>query len=303
MMKGNSISAALFENFRPTGIVQLGAGQCTELDGYVQAGATKIVLVEANPVTADGLRRCSQDYPNVEVIESAVGPKAGSTTLRVYNFRELSGLRKPTGLLELFPGLRLEKEIQTQVKPCNQIIDGLALEDEQNLLIIDTPGEELVVLESLKEAGQLGHFQRVVFQCGTDPLYDNSASVDFILNFLKEESFELLHRADDHDPERPRCVLGRSKRLARALAELSLRESDLKDLQERYHQAQQLQERQHQLLVKVHERLSIASRYFHQLEDNDATLSNIKGEGSYESESEDLSLAPKHLSDSTVDEQ
>jgi DNA repair exonuclease SbcCD ATPase subunit len=57
---------------------------------------------------------------------------------------------------------------------------------------------------------------------------------------------------------------------ARQTASLSvklqmLRESDLKDLQDRYQASRSAQERQHQMLVSLGERLRIASGYFHQL--------------------------------------
>jgi FkbM family methyltransferase len=62
---------------------------------------------------------------------------------------------------------------------------------------------------------------------------------------------------------------------ARQAAALSLklqmlRESDLKELQERYQAALAVQERQHQMLTKLGERMSVASRYFHQLAEAEA---------------------------------
>lgn len=49
----------------------------------------------------------------------------------------------------------------------------------------------------------------------------------------------------------------------------TLRENDLRDLQQRYQASLEVQERQHQMLVKLGERLGAASRYFHQLTDAD----------------------------------
>jgi hypothetical protein len=51
----------------------------------------------------------------------------------------------------------------------------------------------------------------------------------------------------------------------------ALREADLKDLQSRYQASLSTQENQHQLLVKLSERLSLASSYFHQLANNEIT--------------------------------
>ena len=49
-----------------------------------------------------------------------------------------------------------------------------------------------------------------------------------------------------------------------------LREADLKELQERYQASLAVQERQHQMLAKLGERMSVASRYFHQLAEAEA---------------------------------
>jgi hypothetical protein len=51
----------------------------------------------------------------------------------------------------------------------------------------------------------------------------------------------------------------------------ALREADLKDLQSRYQASLSTQENQHQLLVKLSERLSLASSYFHQLANTEIT--------------------------------
>jgi hypothetical protein len=50
----------------------------------------------------------------------------------------------------------------------------------------------------------------------------------------------------------------------------SLREADLKDLQDRYRSSAAVQERQHELLTKLSERLRVASVYFHQLTANES---------------------------------
>jgi uncharacterized phage infection (PIP) family protein YhgE len=47
-----------------------------------------------------------------------------------------------------------------------------------------------------------------------------------------------------------------------------LRESDLKDLQERYKESIETQERQHQLLSKLEERLRAAAQYFNKFQEN-----------------------------------
>ncbi|MEO6172889.1 MAG: hypothetical protein ABIP02_07220 [Arenimonas sp.] len=57
---------------------------------------------------------------------------------------------------------------------------------------------------------------------------------------------------------------------------LALREADLRDLQSKYQASVSTQDSQHQMLVKLSERLSTASRYFHQLADQQVKTSVLE---------------------------
>ena len=58
----------------------------------------------------------------------------------------------------------------------------------------------------------------------------------------------------------------------------TLREADLKDLQARYQVSLSTQDEQHQLLAKLGERLSVLSDYFHQIANEEITLTSDKEE-------------------------
>ncbi|MFP4421490.1 MAG: hypothetical protein ACLFRG_13195, partial [Desulfococcaceae bacterium] len=91
---------------QPDTILHLGAGRCSEFAKYEASAARRIILVEANPEVARYLRETHADDERVEVVERAVSDFTGHGELRVFNVKEFSSLREPTGLRELYPGLR-----------------------------------------------------------------------------------------------------------------------------------------------------------------------------------------------------
>ena len=96
---------------RPDIIIHLGAGRGQEIDEYLKMGAGKIVLVEADPEMARTLMRRTSDLSEVKVVQAAISSKDGKALLKVFNLKAFNSLRSPTVLQELFPGLRLLREI------------------------------------------------------------------------------------------------------------------------------------------------------------------------------------------------
>jgi FkbM family methyltransferase len=98
------------------------------------------------------------------------------------------------------------------------------------------------------------------------------------LEQLLERRLRQLRMADERQSETARLTRERDQLAAevveaRQAASLSmklqtLREADLKDLQSRYETTRSIQQTQHELLVKLAEKLTVASRYFYPLADN-----------------------------------
>ena len=191
-------------------IVHLGAGTCSELDNWLAANPRRVLLVEANPAMVRRLNAAAQRDQRIQIINQAVAGEAGASTLRVFNMPALSSLREPTGLLELFPGLRTERELDVEViEPCT-FIESLELEpDRKHWLVIDTPGQEADIVNALHVGGQLKHFERIVLRCGVEALYQGSAPAGEILEQLKEAGYDIAQR-DDSDPDHPCWSLQRN---------------------------------------------------------------------------------------------
>ena len=191
-------------------IVHLGAGTCSDLTTWQAANPRRIVLVEPNPHHTHHLTAHARGDERIHVLQQAVGDPDASPRLRRFNIPALSSLREPTGLLELFPGLRTEREFDVEVIEPRALIQSLELEpDNRHWLIIDTPGEEAAVVKALHADGQLDHFERIVLHCGTDSLYENNAPAATVLDQLAEAGYDIEQR-DDSDPDRPAWTLDRN---------------------------------------------------------------------------------------------
>ncbi|MFH7321147.1 hypothetical protein ACHHRT_11135 [Desulfurivibrio sp. D14AmB] len=189
-------------------IIHLGAGRGRELDEYLAAKPERIVLVEADPVAAQQLARRTAHLPQVEVVAVAIAPAGSRAVLNIFNLAAFSSLRVPTGLREMFPGLRLSREVEVDaLSPVELVeISGLA-PDRSNWLVIDVPGEEAEVLEALQQAGMLHLFDRVVLHCGRVALYEGGRDAEQLLRLLEDKGFEVVSCEAEMDPDRPCWVL------------------------------------------------------------------------------------------------
>lgn len=197
-------------------IVHLGAGLCRELKNFLTYNPEKILLVEADPERAEALKNNVVDSDNIEVYHTAVSQSAGKATLHRYNLADVNSLSKPTGLLELFPGLKELESLEVKTLPPSQLIASCDLDDNgDNWLIIDTPGEEMRILKELQKAGHLQLFKYLSLNCGRAPLYEGAVAGIKIVDWLQDEGFDLIATDDDEDPDRPCWTLKRNNLILR----------------------------------------------------------------------------------------
>lgn len=115
-------------------------------------------------------------------------------------------------------------------------------------------------------------FENLLYELDAQRVYGTLMSDLQAQNQSKSEQAVQL-QAELEERARSETRLKEEITQARQTASLStklqaLREADLKDLQDRYRASLSIQERQHEMLVKVAERLKAASRYFHQMVEN-----------------------------------
>lgn len=193
-------------------IVHIGAGRCGEFEEYKATGARRIVLIEPEPGCARYLRQMLSELDNVQIVERAVSSSHGPHELRLFNVRGFSSLREPTGLRELFPGLRKTGELFPDTWSVWRMCEQLKVEENEfNRLIVDAPGEEQAILEGLRDEGLLERFEWVSFYAGLSPLYKGNGPAEELRGMLEEQGYETISREDEAEPERPRWTLYRDE--------------------------------------------------------------------------------------------
>lgn len=192
-------------------LVYLGAGSGEQLDAYLAYDVQRALLVEADPEQIETLKARSAQLPRAEVICAAVGGAARSAVLYRYNLPGAASLRQASGLRQLFPGLREVDRLSVETVDPAELLSPLQLASGQNnMLVIDLPGEEMPVLDTLRRSGNLHCFGQLKLHCGRQSLYEGSEPAARILVWLREEGFDVLDEDDSQNPDRPCWTLQRN---------------------------------------------------------------------------------------------
>lgn len=215
-------------------IVYIGAGLGQRLQEILATNPVRLILVEPHPIRARELRRQTADMGHVEVLEAAVTPVKAPSYLKAFNIPAFSSLRQPTGLQELFPGLNVVEELAVETVVPVTLVERNALEPGQgNRLILDAPGEEAAIVESLRNAENLDAFDSIDLHCGQAGLYEGNASVETLLERLAEQGYKIEQHDDAAERDRPRWRLSRNPlkvenlRLKREIEKLRKQEDEL----------------------------------------------------------------------------
>lgn len=145
------ISAILSAGEKPFDhIVHLGAGQHVERSDYEGIRYQKLALVEGDPEAAEELSAAYEGDPSVQVISKLVSPAGGEVVFHRYNLSAVNGILPAGTLSMLYPRLRLLAEELLPSSPLPRLIAELEIRPEsKNLLLVDLPGQEPDLIQSL----------------------------------------------------------------------------------------------------------------------------------------------------------
>lgn len=184
------------------GVVHIGAGEGGELPAFLGTACASILLVEADPEQAAALEQAADD-PRIKVVQAAVSGDPAPRPFFRLNLAEMSALRTPSALRDLFPGLRiLSQEKVTPADPATLLRPWLAGAGSR-CLVLETPGEVLGILKALDAAGLLHSFDGIALRESVEPLYAQAEPLERIQAFLSEGSFHVEREAGPPEPERP----------------------------------------------------------------------------------------------------
>lgn len=175
-------------------IIHIGAGRGNELQSHLSEGPRRVILIDADNAAVSRLQRlgnaASTAGTAVEVIQAAIAGEEKDVELRIYNLERVSGIREPEALLEVYPGLKLVRSSIHRSFEAAKFIESLSVDhDKDNKLIIDAPGEELAILESLSRKDLLSAFPLICVSMARRPLYKGGSGMKDMLAALERAGF------------------------------------------------------------------------------------------------------------------
>lgn len=136
---------------QPNLVIHLGAGRCKELSLYRSLSPQSLYLVEANPTIALELQNRISSAKGETVINSIVsGSQDDQITLHLCNNPAEHSILELAGILEYLPNLSVIGEISVKNESLSDLLARCAFDiSKKNLLVLETPGCELEILDTL----------------------------------------------------------------------------------------------------------------------------------------------------------
>lgn len=182
-------------------LVWLGAGNATEPKGLIEQ-AESCVLVEAREDAYQNLVGIFSNTNNVVVKQGVISPEGGDVTFYRYNLPEFSALHKATGLTQLFPGLKLERQDTVISQNIAELLSEVKVAGEDNVLVIDIVDISLNLLQLLNAEHLLHCFGRILLVSSNEALYEEASKGDELSKFMQNHGFYLALE-DKTDPDLP----------------------------------------------------------------------------------------------------
>lgn len=180
-------------------LLYLGAGRCSQLNEYIAATNKNIVLIDANIDVCNFLKFETRNAPHVTVVHAAVTDSARPEKLRIYNFEDMSGLYEPTGLLDIYPGLELQKEIQVQTQGFTDIVKAYIPPRLEFDLIVDICGGEGAVISEVLNGPYFKNVRRFDVVSSNIQLFKDATLANDILKAFKAKGVDADLEIDEDE--------------------------------------------------------------------------------------------------------
>ncbi|MEL7444436.1 MAG: hypothetical protein AAGK02_01325 [Pseudomonadota bacterium] len=158
-------------------------------------------MMDADPMAVRSLKQLATGVADgtasVEVLETALAGKARDADLRIYNLERVSGIREPHGLAEIYPGLRIIRQVKVRANAASQVLKPLGLDlFDKNMLCIDAPGEERAIVKNLLNAGMLSLFSAIKVTVPEVEMYKGGADADEVVSLLADAEYDVSVEKD-----------------------------------------------------------------------------------------------------------
>lgn len=173
----------------PRGVCHVGAHEGQEVELYRQLGFSNIILVEADPALAEKLKRQYGHTQDVVIFPFAVGAERGVIPFhRVLRDQQYNSLLEPINL----------GNVQKFEVPIYPLSEWLTSSSSVNVLVIDTQGSELQVLEG----ADLRSIEMIVIEVGTKAKYEGQPLRDDVNSYMESHGWRLEYEW----PHGPRAI-------------------------------------------------------------------------------------------------
>jgi chromosome segregation ATPase len=188
-------------------IVHLGAGQHADPLDYAGLQYRRLILVEGDPEATETLSTACEKDPSVQVIQKIITPTEGDVIFYRYNLSSVNGILPAGTLTSLYPRLRVIEEETLSSASLGSLLEELEIDEQKrNLLILDLPGLEASLIESLTNE-QLRKFEFLVIRGCRESLQEGARSLKETLAHLKKSHYTVHGQDDEEDPHWPIVLL------------------------------------------------------------------------------------------------
>jgi peptidoglycan hydrolase CwlO-like protein len=217
-------------------IVHLGAGEYADLSDYGSLSYRRLTLVEGDPEAAEVLSTKYGGDESIQVISSLISADGGDVRFHRYNLSFVNGILPAGNLISIYPRLRLLSEEILPSASLTSVIEGLEIDGSRtNLLILDLPGQECGLLDSLR-SDLLRKFRFILIHGCSEALQEGSKELGQTLSLLGKSHYKHVEQYPEQDPHWPIVLLECDWAIAEIEEELENRARLLVDKATQIHQ-------------------------------------------------------------------
>jgi hypothetical protein len=190
-------------------VVHVNPTQAEVVERYATLSAHRVVLVSGDADALPQLHRATAGRPWLEIVEAAVSPAPGTADWLRYNVPGLSGLLEPAALQDFYPRLHLVERVPVTTISLQSVLDGLHVAteaDRPNLLVLEAPGMDAPLLESLA-VPTLRAFTWLMVRSARQDLYVGGVADTAAARLLQTRAYRNVHESRDAEPLWPVTLL------------------------------------------------------------------------------------------------
>lgn len=175
---------------RSRAVIHVGAHEGQERDVYRDYGAERAIFVEPIPAVFERLNKNISSFPGFEAVQAVCSDREGDLVkFNIASNEESSSLLALGQHTEFYPEIGYSDSLSLNTRTVDGLIEEFFPNDDFNVLVIDTQGAELKVLQGATEL--LGKLDAIYTEVNEIPLYQGSCTLSDLIDFLRPLGYGL----------------------------------------------------------------------------------------------------------------